>query len=511
MKNVIIYCRVSSKEQVENGTGLISQEKECRKLVRRENLNLVREPFIEEGQSAKTTNRTQLQEMIHYIASHKGEVDTLIIHKIDRLSRDVYDYQSIRAALAKFGVSIASVTEPIEETPVGRFIENTMSNIAQLDNDIRGERARRGTMEALEQGRWVYAAPYGYIQRGGRGKANLIIDKEKAPIVEKIFAYLAEGGHTIEDARRYAHKLGMTNKKGGLYPKGSFHRLVRKPIYKGFISVPNMEIYTKGTFEPIVEPKVFDLVQEIIDGKNHNPPVYRKIHPDFPLRGTVLCPKCNRKLTANWSKKKYPYYKCSYCKNVNLKRKDVHKAFKDFLAQAKLSESIVELTEEAIKLNWEERNKAYEVQLKELKSRQEEIAKEQEAIALQNREGIVPARVAKEQLDKLENEYAQINYELSEYKPTEEIDKELLEYSTYFLKNICSVWEELEVTSKNELQKFLFSDGLQFDGEKFATNQETALEQIKEYITIGEVSSGEAPGTRTQHLLLKRQLLYRMS
>ncbi len=511
MKNVIVYCRVSSKEQVENGTGLITQEKECRKFIKREKLNLVRDPFIEEGESAKTANRTQLQKMLHYVGTHKGEIDTLIIHKIDRLSRNVYDYQSIREALARFGVSVHSVTEPIEETPVGRFIENTMSNIAQLDNDIRGERARNGTMEALEQGRWVYAAPYGYTQTGGRGKANLVINEDQAPIVRKIFAYLAEGGHTIEDARRYAHKLGMKNNKGGLYPKASFHRLVRKPIYKGFISVPNMEIYTKGTFPPIVEPKIFDEVQRIVDGKNHNPPVYRKVHPDFPLRGTVLCPKCNKKLTANWSKKKYPYYKCSTCKNVNLKRKDVHKAFMDFLRQIQLSESIVELTEEAIKLNWEERNKAYEIELKELKNRLGEIAKEQDAIALQNRDGILPARVAKEQLDKLENEYAQIGYQLSEYKPTEEIDEELLEYSTHFLKNMCSVWGELEVTSQNELQKFLFSEGLQFDGEKFATNQKTALEDMKEYITIGKVSGNEAPGTRTQHLLLKRQLLYRMS
>lgn len=511
MENVIIYCRVSSREQAEKGLSLITQEKQCREFVDREELHLVREPFIEEGESAKTVNRTKLQEMLRYITSHKGEIDTLIIYKIDRLSRDSADYQSIKGVLSKYGISIHSLTEPIEDNPVGRFIENTMSNIAQLDNEIRGDRARNGTIEALKQGRWVYAAPYGYIQRGGRGKANLIINEKEASIVTNIFNYLAEGGHTIEDARKYALKLGMKNKKGGLYPKASFHRLVRKPIYKGFISVPNMEIYTKGTFEPIVEPKVFDQVQQIIDGKNNNPPVYRKIHPDFPLRGTVLCPKCNKKLTANWSKKKYPYYKCSYCKNVNLKRKDVHKAFKDFLRQIRLSESIVELTEEAIKLNWEERNKTYELELKELRNRQEEIAKEQDAIAMQNRKGILPARVAKEQLDKLENEYAQIGYELSEYKPTEEIDEELLEYSTYFLKNMCSIWEELEVTSQNELQKFLFSEGLQFDGEKFATNQETIMEEVKEYITIGEVSGDEAPGTRTQHLLLKRQLLYRMS
>ena len=507
MQNVIIYCRVSTKEQAENSLSLVTQQKMCEEFAYKNNLTIVAPPFIEEGESAKTLERTKLKKMLEFIAEHKNSVDTLLIYKIDRLSRQTLDYQSLKVLLSKYGVSIYSITENIEDSPSGRMLESIMSAAAQWDNEVRGERSRNGTIEALKQGRWVYAAPYGYIQTGGRGKANLIPDKNTAPIVKKIFLYLAEGGHTIEEARKFAFTLGMKDINGKLYNKASFHRLVRRPIYKGFINIPNMELYTRGTFEPIVEPKLFDLVQTIIDGKNHNPPVYRKIHPDFPLRGTILCPKCNRKLTANWSRKRYPYYKCSYCKNVNLKQADVHKAFQEYLQYIKLSETIVELTEEAIKLNWEERNKSYELNRKDLIKRQEQISREENSIAEQNRQGILPPRVAKVQLDKLEDEYAQIGYELSQYKPTEQINEELLNYATYFLENMCSIWSELDIISQNELQKFLFSEGLKFDGEKFATPQESLLEDMREYITIGEVSQSEAPGTRTQHLLLKRQLL----
>ncbi len=507
MQNVIVYCRVSTREQAENGLSLITQQKMCKEFIQKNNLNIVTPAFIEEGESAKTMDRSKLKEMLEFVASNKGKIDTLLIHKIDRLSRQTLDYQTIKVLLAKYGVVIHSLSENIEDSPSGRMLETIMAASAQWDNEVRGERARIGTLEALKQGRWVYAAPYGYIQTGGRGRANLITDKEKAYIVKQIFLYLAEGGHTIEDARRYAFKLGMKDNNGKLYNKASFHRLVRRPIYKGFIQIDNMELYTKGSFEPIVEPALFDRVQDILDGKNHNPPVYRKVHPDFPLRGTILCPKCNKVMTANWSKKKYPYYKCSTCKNVNLKQKEVHEAFQEYLGKITLSGAIVELTKEAIMLNWADRNKSYETHLKQLRKRQEEVSKEEIAIAEQNRQGILPPRVAKEQLDRLEEEYAQIGYELSQYKPTEEMDEELLGYATYFLENMCTVWKELEPQSRNELQKFLFSDGLQFDGEKFATNQKTALEDIKEYITIGKVSESESPGTRTQHLLLKRQLL----
>lgn len=100
----------------------------------------------------------------------------------------------------------------------------------------------------------------------------------------------------------------------------------------------------------------------------------------------------------------------------------------------------------------------------------------------------MPTRVPKEQLDKLEEKYMQIRHKLSQYKPTEQVDEELLNYATYFLENMCSVWEELEEESQNELQKFLFSEGLQYDGEKFATSQESSLKDIRKYITIRDVS-----------------------
>lgn len=507
MKNVVIYCRVSTREQAENGLSLITQQKQCEEYIKKNNLTLVTEPFIEQGESARTVQRTELQKMLQYLFANKGKVDTLLIYKIDRLSRDAADYQSIKSALNKFGVSIHSLTEPIEDNPVGRFIENTMSNIAQLDNEIRGERAKNGTIEALKQGRWVYAAPYGYIQTGGRGKANLILDIKKSPIIRDIFLYIAEGGHTIEDARRFSFNLGLKNNNGKLYNKSSFHRLVKNPIYKGFINIPKMNVYIKGSFPTIIEPKIFDIVQDILKGKNNNPPIYRKIHPDFPLRGTILCPKCNKKMTANWSKKIYPYYKCSTCKNVNLKRKEVHKAFEEFLAQITLSETLVELTKEAVMLNWKDKNKEYSKALNNLQTRQEQIAKEQNAIAEQNRKEILPARVAKEQIDKLEEEYAQINFELSQYTPINKQDKELLEYSTYFLGNICSIWAELNTTSQNELQKFLFPAGLKYDGQKFATVQKSLSEEMNYFIDINKVPRSEQNGTVLQQFIKSLLLL----
>lgn len=501
--NCIIYCRVSTREQVENGLSLITQQKMCEDYADKNNLNIHTTPFIEKGESAKTLERTELKKMMDYVAKNKNDIGLLIIYRIDRLSRQTVDYQTIKILLKKYGVSIHSLSERIEDSPSGRMFETIMSASAQWDNEVRGERARNGTIEALKQGRWVYQAPYGYIQTGGRGKANIIRDNEKASIVTKIFKYLSEGGNTIEDARRYAFTLGMRSTNGKRYPKGSFHRLVRRPIYKGFICIPKMGLYQRGSFEAIISPKIFDMVQKIIDRKNYNPPIYRKIHPDFPLRGTILCPHCEKKMTANWSKGKYPYYKCSHCKNTNLNRDKVHNDFKQYLTSLEISKKVTELTKEAVKLSWKERKENSTRQINALKKQQEQITQEEEAVSKQHRDGILPGRFAKEQINRLEEEYIQIGLELSEYQLPEEQEEELLEYATKFLTDIYSTWEGLDVQSQNELQKFLFPDGLQYEGEKFATNKESILGDMRDYITIREVSNGEPPEKVLQLIIEK--------
>ena len=82
--------------------------------------------FIERGESAKTANRTELQKLLAFCAQKKNGITAVIVYKIDRLSRNTDDYSQLRILLKRYGVSIKSTTEQIEDTPVGRFMENTM-------------------------------------------------------------------------------------------------------------------------------------------------------------------------------------------------------------------------------------------------------------------------------------------------------------------------------------------------------------------------------------------------
>src|SRR2546422_7645240 len=126
--NGIIYCRVSSKDQVE-GTSLESQELACRDFARTKGITIAK-VFIEQGESAKFADRTQLLDLLDFCKQHKGQVQALLVWKIDRFARNVEDHYSLKATLLKYGVRIMSVTEPIDNDPNGKLLETILAGFA---------------------------------------------------------------------------------------------------------------------------------------------------------------------------------------------------------------------------------------------------------------------------------------------------------------------------------------------------------------------------------------------
>lgn len=86
MPKAVIYCRVSTEEQAKHGYSLAQQKKECIEFALKQGYEIDK-VFIEEGESAKDLNRTQLKAMFEYCTQKYKNVDALIFWKWDRLSR----------------------------------------------------------------------------------------------------------------------------------------------------------------------------------------------------------------------------------------------------------------------------------------------------------------------------------------------------------------------------------------------------------------------------------------
>lgn len=465
----IIYCRVSTQEQADDGNSLKTQERLCRLYAQKEGLEIV-EVFIEEGESAKTISRTKLQEMMKYCKDHQGEIDSLLIYKIDRLSRASVDYATLKAYFYQCGVKVISITEAIEDNPVGRLVETMLAGIAQFDNEVRGERSRNGMIEALKDGRYTFKEPYGFDRVGGRGTSNIVPNQLLAPKIKEVFNLVLEGHRSLEEVRQKAKQIGVVRNDGKALTKSHFYKMLKNPIYKGYINIPKMSIYQKGNFEAIVEPEVFDQVQFVLNGKSKKLPIYKKVNPDFPLRGIVKCGNCRKTMTGNWAKKKYGHYRCTNCKGVNIKKDYVESRFKDYLETIRLNENIANVIKTAIKLNWEQETTEMKKERLVLENQLNDLKHKQNSVIDKNIEGVISDEVARTKISQLESEIAGIRMELLKYNQPEADEQELMDYSINFLTNLSGAWENTEVEIQNKLQKWLFPSGLIFKDGEFTTD-----------------------------------------
>jgi DNA invertase Pin-like site-specific DNA recombinase len=157
MVGAVIYVRVSTKEQTEN-LSLPTQLKACEEYCERQGFHVLAR-FREEGESAKTVDRTELQKLLQFCRKNKGTVQFVVVFNLTRFAREKYDHFALRAHLKSLGISLRSATEPIDDTSTGKLMEGVLAAFAQFDNDVRSERTRGGMKAALELGRWTFLAP----------------------------------------------------------------------------------------------------------------------------------------------------------------------------------------------------------------------------------------------------------------------------------------------------------------------------------------------------------------
>src|SRR5260221_7993213 len=209
MVGAVIYVRVSTKEQTEN-LSLPTQLKACEDYCERQAFHVLAR-FREEGESAKTADRTELQKLLQFCRKNKGAVQFVVVFNLTRFARDKYDHFALRAHLKSLGISLRSATEPIDDTSTGKLMEGVLAAFAQFDNDCRSDRTRAGMKAALELGRWVFLAPIGYLNAPRAMGKSLMPDLERAPLVRRAFEEYATGAFTKQQLLNQARAWGLTN------------------------------------------------------------------------------------------------------------------------------------------------------------------------------------------------------------------------------------------------------------------------------------------------------------
>ena len=497
MNRAVIYCRVSTEEQVENFS-LATQQKACRDFCARNSFD-VDKVFVEEGESAKTTQRTQFQRMLTYCRENKGRVKWVVVYAVNRFARSSHDHLQTRVFLAALGVSLRSVTEQFDESSQGKLMESILASFAQFDNDVRAERTVAGMKAAIQSGKWTFRSTLGYLKGDRRpGSPSLIHDPERAPLIRQAFEMYATGLHTKQKVLEMINAAGLRTVKGAKVSQQTFEQMLRKPVYAGWLVVDGWGERTRGDFEPLVSQELFDCVQAVLSGKRMSVMPRLRSHPDFPLRHFVKCGSCGSPLTGCYTKgrtKRYPYY---YCQNnkcqgkVRVGKLELERGFVAFLERMQPKSQYVKLFNAIVLDVWKEKqaqNLTLNVTLKNhiegLNERKERL---EETFIY---EKTIDRETYQRQLDKLNEQIVLAEMQEREAK-LESYDVEaVLNFAEHVILNAARLWTELASDAKQRLQKVLFPQGVSFADGIYKT-AETCL-----FFKLLQESEGEKTGLAT--------------
>jgi site-specific DNA recombinase len=470
MVGAVIYVRVSTKEQTEN-LSLPTQLRACEQYCQREGYEVL-ERFREEGESAKTTDRTELQKLLKYCRTHKGKVHFVVVYNLTRFAREKYDHFALRAFLKSLGISLRSATEPIDDTSTGKLMEGVLAAFSQFDNDVRSERTRAGMQAALEQGRWTFVPPLGYLNAPKWSGKSLIADPERGELVKRAFEEFATGRFPKEEVLDEITRLGLRTRKGLTLNPQSFGRMLTNRLYAGLIHVPEFGVSRRGDFEPLVSEETFNRVQAIVERRIQVTGPRQRTRPDFPLKGLVRCEACGRPLTASWSKGRngyYAYYHCwRQCRAVNVTKAKLEGLFVDELKELQPTPGYMRLVKAHVLRAWEQRKAEVCQDISEIERRakaiQQKLDRLDEAFLFAES---IDIDTYDRHKDKLRQELTLLQID-QHADQLEKFDVEgILSFAERVLPRAADLWVQASLAQRQRLQQLFFSDGVVFDGKGF--------------------------------------------
>jgi site-specific DNA recombinase len=490
----VIYTRVSTEEQAREGLSLEAQEAACLEYCQRHGLQPVK-LFVEQGESAKTANRTQLKELVAFCVSDRN-ISDVVFHKIDRFSRSAEDYLQLRRLLATVGATLRSVTEPIDDTSAGKLMEYLFAGLAEFDNNNRSERTTKGMRQKLERGFWTFPPPLGYMAgRDKQGNKSLVLDPERAELVRWAFERFSTGLYTRQQVLRDVTVRGLRTRKGESVSAQTFEQTLRKPVYAGRVSAWGIDV--QGRHQPIVSEESFGKVQMILKGMRPAITPRPRNNEDFPLRHFARCGQCGEPLTGSWSTgrgRKYAYYHCQEgCTRVP--KETFEFEFIDLLKKLQPQPEYVALFRKVIldvlrakQGDAIEAQVALEHKLRDLRSNREKLEKAfvyDKAIDPETYERMRTALLADITLAEMELRDASL----------ETIDAEaVIEFALNVLANASNLWKTASLDHKQRFQQVLFPEGVEYSDGDYRTTATCMLFNGLEAEAIEEEELVALPG-----------------
>ncbi len=471
----LVYARVSSEKQKNEGSGLESQEVRCIKDLQSINIPYVKtfpDSFTGKGDFMK---RPAMRDLLEYVDSHPHQKFVVVFDDLKRFARDTEFHFKLKTALRFRDVIPKCLNYNFDDSPEGIFTETIFAAQGQLEREQNRRQVIQKQKARLELGYWSFGSKKGYtMTRNSEHGTISIPNKEGLEMLKPALEGFAKGMflHKV-DVCKFLVEQGFWKKQLPEKYIDKLTQIFRDPFYAGYIQYSNWEVARRtGRHQAIISLETFEAIQKRLDKLDSGKRIRKDTSDDFPLRGLLVCADCQSHLTAAWCKgrnMRHPYYYCQKrgCISRNkMTRKDVIESrFDKILKENTLKKDISKILQAVFDKVWKE--EIVNIRKSLINSKFERDNLERQVDEFMSR--IISAKTEtmkeayEDKIEKLRKEIEQVNSNM----PIENVDLNVpyqtaLEKAICLLKSPYDIWITLDTKEKQRLFYFIFEEKLPY-------------------------------------------------
>jgi len=503
IRNAVIYTRVSTDEQAENGFSLGHQKESLERYCELHDIQIVKY-FQEDGASGKDFNRPAFIQMFDFLKKNKKEVDAVIFTRWDRFSRNTMETLRIKYEINRLGINVVSTEQGIDESsPEHKLMLTIYNSIAEIERDKISIRTKEGMRRASKEGYFTNTAPVGYKRVKINGNKPSLEPDEKAPLVRQIFEDYATGAYTVEDIRVKYWKRGIKRCYEGM------QWLLTNITYTGRIRIhawkDEEEMIVHGFHPAIIPDELFEKVQRVLFGRKWKVDFKVNRNETLPLRGHLVCCKCGRNLTGSSSKArnggKYVYYHCQDNCNERFRADNAHQKLREYLKSMTIKPEVKKAYLSYMEQVFNMKEGSREQELKVLQFRIQKTRELKNGLEDKFIQDLIDKETYQTAKARYEAEIQELEVELKVLKESSTNYMKYLKESLNLLENLEYHYEHVNWEEKQKLLKILFPEKLIFKNGQFINPSKEGIallvEDIRQFQKEGAVKKAKPHDIKT--------------
>ncbi len=469
MKKAVILVRVSSKEQ-EEGYSLEAQLANLQNYAQRKELDVIQTFRIIE--SSTKGHRPEFERMIEFIRQ-QGQRIALIVDCVDRLQRSFTHTPVLNDLMQKDCLEIHFVREgnmlDKDATSSQKVMWNMGVVMAQSFTDQLSDNVKRSVKHKISQGEWIAKAPLGYLNVLDKesGHNTVILDKERAFLVKKLFTEYATGTVSLHELGRRSKDWGLRTYKGNPVSVQTLSNIFRNPFYYGMMRI-NRQLFPHA-YPALIDKTLFDTCEKQYSKPNPNNTAPAASTQPFALHGLIDCALTGRRVSCDLKKGKYVYLITRDPNNTENKvwipEKIVMDQIREVIHSISIPQDVLEPMVDYLRQSHEAETQHYQETVIALQQEAAQLTKTLGRLTDYLLDGSITKDIYAQKHDELQNRRIEINQLLEKNISADGQFKIALSTLLSLSSRIGPLFDSSKPDEKRRLIGFVFSN-LQLEGSK---------------------------------------------